>query len=187
MYDIKTHNADTVKANYEIYANQLNIYAYIWQELRGEKLDNTAIIATQLPDNVRDAIELGDEKKLHYELSKWEPLIPIPFSQENVEQTINDFKDTVDNIEEGVFSPASLMKLKEKVPGTRSRFATRICRNCDARFSCTSYRQYALSSRGAGSAFKEYINDLGTESDNTIRANTSWLETPPTLNVEDYL
>lgn len=187
MYDIKTHNADTVKANISEYEKQLNVYAYIWQELRNESLDGTAIIATQLPDNVREALELGDETKLVHELNKWEPVIPIPFSQENVEQTICDFEATVDNIEEGNFTPASLEKLKEKVPGTRTRFATRVCRNCDARFSCNSYRQYALSSKGAGSQFKDYINDLGTEADNAIRANTSWLEQPPVLNVQDYL
>lgn len=187
MYDIKTHGAESVKASFEVYEKQLNIYAYIWQELRGEELDETAIIATQLPDNVREALELGDEAKLHYELTKWDPLIPINFSQENVTQTINEFKETVDNIEDGVFEPTPIEKLKDKVPGTRVRFATRVCRNCDARFSCSSYRQYALSSKGAGSNFTQYINDLGTDTDNAIRANTSWVEQPPILNIEDYL
>jgi len=187
MYDIKTHNADTVKSNITQYENQLNIYAYIWQNLRGEQLNETAIIATQLPDNIKDALELADEAKLKYELAKWQPLIPIPFSQENVQQTIKAFAETVDKIEEGEFAPASVEKLKEKVEGTRARFATRICRNCDARFSCTSYRQYALSSKGAGSHFKEYINDLGTEAENAVRNNEGWLEKPDAFDVSDYL
>src|SRR5690606_34205242 len=46
MYDIKTHDPDFVRKNPELYALQLNVYAYVWQQLRGEPLDGTAIIAT---------------------------------------------------------------------------------------------------------------------------------------------
>jgi len=37
--------------------------------------------------------------------------------------------------------------------GTRNvRFATRVCRHCDARFSCASYRQYAWQAERRGVA-----------------------------------
>ena len=50
MYDIKTHDTEAIKANIEDYERQLNVYAYIWQNLRGQRLDETAVICTQLPE-----------------------------------------------------------------------------------------------------------------------------------------
>ena len=39
MYDIKTHDSDYVRANTAEYEKQLNVYAHIWQGLRGLELD----------------------------------------------------------------------------------------------------------------------------------------------------
>ena len=50
MYDIKTHDAEYINANKEFYENQLNIYAHIWQNLRKEKLNHTAVISTHIPN-----------------------------------------------------------------------------------------------------------------------------------------
>ena len=36
MYDIKTHDAEYVRANINEYEKQLNVYAHIWHGLRGE-------------------------------------------------------------------------------------------------------------------------------------------------------
>ena len=79
MYDIKTHDADFVNANKEDYEDQLNVYTHIWQNLRNEKLDGTAIIATQFPRTLKKAIDADDELKLAKEMKKWDPMIPIPF------------------------------------------------------------------------------------------------------------
>src|SRR5258706_1054698 len=49
-----------------------------------------------------------------------------------------------DLIEENQFSPPKVRRLKEKVGD--QLFVTRVCRNCDARSSCASYREYALGS-----------------------------------------
>jgi hypothetical protein len=38
MYDIKSHAADYVRQNKELYERQLNVYAHIWRMLRGEDL-----------------------------------------------------------------------------------------------------------------------------------------------------
>src|SRR5215203_1313146 len=54
MYDIKTHEADYVRQNIELYENQLNVYAHIWQNLRQQDLDETAIIATAFPQKLLD-------------------------------------------------------------------------------------------------------------------------------------
>ena len=62
MYDIKTHDADYVLANKDLYEKQLNIYAHIWQNLRQQPLDATAIIATSYPAFVKEA--LSDPQEL---------------------------------------------------------------------------------------------------------------------------
>lgn len=148
MYDIKTHSADYVRANIDVYEQQLNVYAHIWQNLRQQPLNELAVIATDYPESVRDALAGGNEQQLVYALSHWQPLIPISFDALRVEQTVGEFGQVVDAIEEGHFAPPSLQSLSSVLPGTNNtRFATQVCRNCDARFSCSSYRRYAQQSR----------------------------------------
>lgn len=145
MYDIKTHDADYVRENLDIYEQQLNVYAHIWQNLRGQPLDGTAIIATDYPANVRDALVSGNADGITHAISTWEPVVPIRFDLRNVRETIEKFSRAVDDIENGVFAPPPLSRLNETMQGIkfRARFGTHVCRNCDARFSCKSYREYA--------------------------------------------
>jgi len=144
MYDIKAHDADYVRANIELYEQQLNVYAHIWETLRGQPLHEAAIIATNYPESVKYALTLDDPGALAYALSKWEPVVPIAYDAARKDRTIYEFGEIVDKIEEGQFEPPPVARLQEKLPGAREeRFAVRVCRNCDARFSCSAYRQYA--------------------------------------------
>lgn len=144
MYDVKTHDADFVRANPDLYEQQLNVYAHIWQELRQQPLDEMAVIATDFPDTLQDALASGDPAALDYHLARWEPVVPMAFDERRVEETIQAFSAVVDAIEEKRFAPRSMADLHSELHGARRvRFATRICRNCDARFSCSSFREYA--------------------------------------------
>jgi len=145
MYDIKTHDADYVRANLDLYRQQLNVYAHIWQELRGQPLDGTAVIATDFPHAVKEALSNPDPLALETALAAWEPLVPIEYDPVNKDHTLFAFGQVVDAIEDGQFAPPPPERLQEAIPGawTHERFGTRVCRNCDARFSCDSYRQYA--------------------------------------------
>lgn len=164
MYDIKTHDSDYVRANTAEYEKQLNVYAHIWQGLRGQELDQTAIIATSYPSSIRNAIAANDEKHLVKKLESWNPLIDIPFNQENVEETIQEFGEVVDAIESREFAPPSVKRLKSALPGKKYTFAVQVCRNCDARFSCSAYRNYIRSSASkADSLLKRYLNDFGSD------------------------
>jgi hypothetical protein len=164
MYDIKTHDSDYVRANTSEYEKQLNVYAHIWQGLRGQQLDQTAIIATSYPNALRDAIASNDNKRITKELENWNPLIDIPFNQEHVEETIQEFGEVVDAIESRQFTPPPVDKLKTLLPGKKYSFAVQVCRNCDARFSCSAYRNYVRSSASkADSLLKRYLNDFGSD------------------------
>jgi uncharacterized protein YeaC (DUF1315 family) len=186
MYDIKTHDGAYVRENIDLYEDQLNVYSYVWKELRGEPLDHMAILALSLPQPLSDAVRMRDQQQIDRELPKWKPLIEVPFDQRHVEETITAFGEVVDCIEENQFSPPPLRRLKEKV-GDQS-FVTRVCRNCDARFSCASYREYALGSNARFvSGYKKYIEDLGPEIDVEDWKTTN-LETariPDTVEISD--
>lgn len=146
MYDIKTHDADQVRRNLDQYEQQLNVYAYIWQELRRQSLDGMAVIATDYPETVKEALASRDARAIEYALNDWYPVVPIDFDPDRVDDTIRSFGCVVDEIEDGRFAPPPIETLTESLPGGyHVRFATRVCRNCDARFSCASYRQYAWS------------------------------------------
>ena len=186
MYGIKTHDADFVNANKEDYEDQLNVYTHIWQNLRNEKLDGTAIIATQFPRTLKKAIDADDELKLAKEMKKWDPMIPIPFSQKKVENTINKFAFVVDKIEEREFKPPTLLQLQQRIKGTKQRFATRVCGNCDARFSCDAYREYAQVTNSFSEGFVEYISDLGNTDEVENTTNTNAFSSGP-IDIDDNI
>ena len=183
MYDIKTHDADYVRANLEIYAEQLNVYAHIWQTLRHQNLDAMAIIATHFPESVGNALSDGNEQELEYALQGWQPLVEVDFHPDSVAGTIEEFGRVVDDIEERRFRPPPVERLKEVLQGTRNvRFATQVCRNCDVRFSCSSYRDYAwngarqLADRAIGFYGEESVGDAEQEAwraENLLAAQTA--------------
>ena len=164
MYDIKTHDTEAIKANIADYEQQLNVYAHIWQNLRGQRLDETAVICTQLPDALRQAANVGDVRGIERELARWEPVIAVPFEPEHVNETVREFGAVVDLIEDGCFTPADLATLQGRLPGTTRTFASEICRRCDARFSCASYRADAhAASQGTEVRFRQYFDDFGDD------------------------
>ena len=166
MYDIKTHDADYVRANTTEYEKQLNVYAHIWQGLRQQDLDQTAIIATSLPVGLREASRGSDVKRIEKELNNWNPLIDISFNQGSVEATIAEFGEVVDAIESRSFEPPPVERLKALLPGKKTTFAVQVCRNCDARFSCSAYRNYVDSSQSrADTLLSRFLNDYGSDSD----------------------
>ncbi|WP_100629753.1 PD-(D/E)XK nuclease family protein [Algoriphagus formosus] len=166
MYDIKTHDLEYINSNKELYAKQLNVYAHIWQELRGQQLDKTAIISTAFPYSLKQAHLLNDQFRIQHELSRWSPLVDLEFNQQEVQSTIRDFAEVVDSIEDKKFQPAPVEVLNNTMEGTKALFATRVCRNCDARFSCSSYREYAThSGKGERGNFKKYFDDFGSDTD----------------------
>jgi hypothetical protein len=165
MYDIKTHDLDYIKNNKEIYSNQLNIYAYIWKTLRSKDLDNTAVLSTSLPDDLKNSIKTKDDIKIEEAVKRWDPIIPLGFSEENIDEMIAEFGYAVENIENKRFSPPSVERLNKKDEGERNIFAVKTCRNCDARFSCESFREYVRTTGKGGHALKKYLEDYGTDID----------------------
>jgi len=168
MYDIKTHDLEYIRQNKDLYEQQLNVYAYIWQRLRGNHLDHTAVISTALPESLRNAIQQGNQEAFNAEIKKWEPVVNLNFDQTKVDETKADFACIVDCIENHEFSPPAVEFLNNKVPGAQSheQFGTRVCRNCDARFSCNAFREYAMGKSGKLKAnFRKYYNDWGTPAD----------------------
>lgn len=164
MYDIKTHDTAYIESNKELYGKQLNVYAHIWQQLRGQALDKTAIISTAYPEGLKNAHLLNDQFRIQYELSKWNPMIELDFDQTKVNEVVDDFADTVDCIEDKKFKPADVSTLQSKLEGTNSFFGQRICRECDARFSCSSFREYVVGKgRGARGNFAKYFKDFGSD------------------------
>lgn len=159
MYDLKTMEADNVKSQIEKFRKQLNVYAFIWQKLRGKDLDDITIVATGFPDKLRQAINAGEnEHKINHFMEKWNPLIEVGNDDSDVQSTIEDFAEVVDQIEDGEFTSPPVSVLKQKDPITKKTFATHKCRNCDARFSCPSYRMYAFQAGArAAKQMREYF------------------------------
>jgi hypothetical protein len=160
LYDIKTHDADEIRGNLAEYEKQLNVYAHIWQGLRGEQLDETAIICTRYPRAVEEALAAQDDAALEQAIESWDPVIPIPFESKHVDAIVDEFGRVVDWIEDHRFVPRDLACLRSREPGLPTIFAVAVCRNCDARFSCHSYRDYALGAHSSTEGrFRQYIEE----------------------------
>jgi hypothetical protein len=161
MYDIKTHEAEYIRANKNYYAQQLNVYSHIWEQVRGNQLDHTAVISTVLPAGLKDAIQRDEPKRQQIAFDEWDPVIVLDRNNEKIVETINDFGTVVDLIESKSFAPPPLARLEERIEGTTRKFATQVCRNCDARFSCGSFRDYARKGQIRGKFnFSKYLEDL---------------------------
>jgi hypothetical protein len=124
--------------------------------LAGQELDGMAIIATRPPAELRDALRSRDPNAIRAALDAWQPVVDLPFDEEDTQRTIADFAQCVDEIEDGRFSPPPPDVLAQPhgaralegdknpnaQPRTQRTFAQVHCRNCDARFSCGSYRTH---------------------------------------------
>lgn len=158
MYDIKTHDLEYIHGNKELYEEQLNVYAHVWQGLRKNKLDFTAVISTSFPKYIAEILKNNDISVLNEKIDDWDPVIPIGMSEDKVQSTIRSFGDVVDNIENSRFDSISVANLAEKVPGTNQSIVTKVCANCDGRFSCTSYCEYArTATKGKIREFAKYF------------------------------
>ena len=161
MYDIKTHDVEQVRAQPALYARQLNIYAHIWQTLRGQRLDETAIICTALPRALQRALRADDQRRIQAELQKWNPIVTLPFNAAAVHEAIAEFAVAVDAIEEHRFEPPPWQELALQRPGAHGPFVSGVCINCDGRFSCKAYRDYALQAQDRASRqFQKYYAPL---------------------------
>jgi len=163
MYDLKTHDHFSIENNKDLYRQQLNVYAYIWKRLRKNDLDNTAIISTSLPNTLKSAIRSGNVEYIKHEMEAWNPVIPLGYSEDDIESIIEQFGRTVEDIENNRFAAAPTEKLFEKEEGERNIFAVRVCRNCDARFSCDSFREYVRQSDRGNQGLRKYLDDYGTD------------------------
>ena len=187
MYDLKTHEEREVRAERELYEDQLNVYAHIWKGIRGQSLDGTAIIATRLPPELREALRAHDPEAVNAAMASWDPVVDLPFDENEVDRTIDDFGRCVDAIEDGEFTPPSAHMLG-KPRGTRRRkdhghapgagaervptFAQIHCRGCDARFSCSSYLQHQRNEARRGARGISSADSADAEDD----ALDDWIE-----------
>lgn len=173
MYD-----PEYIQKNRSEYERQLNVYAHIWQELRQKELNETAVIATRFPDSLNSAWE-GRKRNpaaFEQELHKWNPVIQFPFNTQHVEGVVREFGQIVDSIEDGDYAPPPVKRLKEVEVG-RQTFATRVCANCDVRFSCGSYRRYLKTSRSRDlPRFRDIYEDVGAETDREARKDAGLSE-----------
>ena len=128
---------------------------------------------------MRDALFANDEDCIQKELEKWNPIIEMSFTPERVDQTIEDFGKVVDAIEENEFAAPPKGKLEKKIHGSERAFGVKVCGNCDARFSCNSFRKYAIDpNRKSRIKFAKYFKLPGDdlEQEQWINANLDALE-----------
>lgn len=168
MYDIKTYlDAEAAQGYIEPHYRQLSVYAHIWQTLRAQPLDQVAVIATRPTPSLRYVLSGGDPRAIERAIQAWQPVLELKVQEEAVAETVADFGRVVDAIEEHRFAPPAVDVLRAPSrPGGKVTFGTDVCVNCDARFSCDSYRQFALRSaqgQRPEAILSAYFADFGSD------------------------
>ena len=144
IYDIKTMPRDYVENNKLKFAMQLNVYAHILAGLKGYKVKKAAVIATAPSDALKRKFNTAPFEAFIGMLKSMDPFVEIPLDEASITDTITKFGEIVDRIQDGDFKPKSVgdLKRKDTEGGKTRQFGTDVCRNCDARFSCSSYREF---------------------------------------------
>lgn len=168
MYDIKTYlDAHAAAEHLEPHFKQLNVYAHIWQTLRGQELDKTAVIATRPTHELQHAMKHGPPARTRQVFETWNPVLDVPVEHETVTGVIQEFACAVDDIENHNFKPPPVeVLLAPSRPNGKAPFGTDICRNCDARFSCNSYRHFMMRNnpnQKAETVMTQYFNTYDDE------------------------
>jgi len=77
-------------------------------------------------------------------MANWDPVIPILENSVDISATLTAFGKVVDSIRSKKFAPPPPKVLNK---GDKHKSACQVCVNCDARFSCSSFREYAVSTK----------------------------------------
>lgn len=172
MYDLKTFlsvEADIDPPDLEDQFDQLKLYAYIWTHLREQPLHEVALIGTRPPRSVQRAWTAtgpGASVRLQRALAAWNPVIARPVDAEGVDEVIDCFGQVVDAIEAGRFAAPPVEQLEAPRQEGGQPFGDVACLDCDARFGCSSYRQFQLR-RGVGRPIEAimdvYFADFGDD------------------------
>lgn len=93
----------------------------------------------------------------------------------------------LDAIEDACFEPRPVEHLDLREGPRGDRFATAVCRNCDARFSCASYREWALGSAShIERAGRRYFEDFGGDEDQDSWRTANLDVTPDAGNLAQH-
>lgn len=159
LYDIKSHELKRIHEDKTRYAPQLEVYAHIWNQLRGQTVDQTCIISTDPPDDVKNILDynqMNDEERRAFE--KWDPVVPIEFRNDRMNETIRAFGEVVDKIETRQFTPPTVDQLRNL---WRNRNVQMICSKCDGRYSCDGYRRFVRDVGGTSADTMTFYLDHG--------------------------
>ena len=151
MYDLKSVEKEIILGQLEQVTQQLGIYAHIWQNLNNKKVNGASVISTAVPKEISSKLEgvnLESSAEILEILKDWNPLIDVNVEKPEVELITKKFGVVVDKISGKEFSPPSLDKLKSKAKGQDRDFGSLVCRKCDGRYSCGSYKDYMAGNDG---------------------------------------
>jgi hypothetical protein len=139
MYDLKTHDVDYVLEHKEDYKGQLHVYAYVWEKLYERKVDKVSIVAIGENEQLRQERKDWNGPVEDFKPTKWNPVVTFDLEETAITEEINRFGQIVDCIENRQFYPRVLDVNDQNTKDDVKRF----CSNCDIRFSCPSYTNYA--------------------------------------------
>ncbi len=143
LFHLTSKSRENILADKEKYSRQLAFCTQIWDKTYPQKpVSKTGMLSTSVPKEVHEALRSGDEKAAKEAIENWEPLIDIPFSEEDAKALISDFGQVVEKTDADEFAPPAPEVLESIVKGTNKTFARQICLECDLRHSCPSFDAY---------------------------------------------
>ena len=141
LFDVTTNSAEQIEDDIEFYQDELNLYARELEKMQYGQIDETAVLSTSIPRDVRHALRSDDALELNRALENWNPFVSVAHGNEAQEKALEKVGEVVDKINDCKFDPPSPDELNGRYMDGKT-FYVHVCENCDIRKSCESYLQY---------------------------------------------
>ncbi|MDI9348082.1 MAG: hypothetical protein QM538_06210 [Methylacidiphilales bacterium] len=180
LFEIKTQPKEYLTDIAIQCEKQLSLCKEIWSKNINNKdksITNTYVISTSVPRHIKQEIKklyltpessssvIQSNATLDSFIRDWDPILQINTNAKLARETIADCKEIVDQIEDYKFNPPPPSVLKKVMPVSKRPFGSEVCRHCDVRFSCESYKAFVSSTNPKEIKDKILSDDTDTEFD----------------------
>ena len=139
LFEVTTNSREEIEGSIDDYKDELNLFAYELEKTQGQKIDETFVLSTSVPKDVKYALKTKDIPQLKEALEKWNPVVSVQHDALAQENALRKVGEVVEKINACQFDPPPPSALNKKFQDGKP-FYTHVCQNCDLRKSCESFR-----------------------------------------------
>ena len=143
LFDVTTNSKEQIEDSIDSYREELNLFAYELERMQQGTVDDTFVLSTSIPRDVKHALKTNNAVELGHALENWDPVVPIQHDASTQEAALKKVGEVIEKINNCEFDPPPPSTLQKKFKDDKT-FYQHVCENCDIRKSCESFRTQHL-------------------------------------------